>query len=195
MTGSPLGFPQATYQARGPHSRGVQCPRGYAYVLTGPQRPGLSEGCWRCDLAPCRPRRVPGLTAAQATRQPRPQRGHTSPLPEATLLLAVCPGSHAVCASVRRRCSHRSDVQGVAMKRSVLVETCGGPEGAAVSPNHPRIPQRSPAAPCSPPPSPEVPRRPPQWALRVRGSRPRPRWGQPWGATGPGGSARLIFCN
>lgn len=44
------------------------------------------------------------------------------------------------------------------MKRSVLVETCGGPEGAAVSPNHPRIPQRPPAAPHRPPKSPAVPR-------------------------------------
>lgn len=171
----------------------------------GPSAPASLRGAGDVTPPPAGHAVSQGSRAAQATRQPRPQKGHTSPLPEATLLLAVCPGSHAVCASVRRRCSHRSDVQGVAMKRSVLVETCGGPEGAAVSPNHPRIPQRSPAAPCSPPPSPEVPRRPPkspavprrppQWALRVRGSRPRPRWGQPWGAAGPGGTARLIFCN
>lgn len=126
----------------------------------GPSAPASLRGAGDVTPPPAGHAVSQGSRAAQATRQPRPQRGHTSPLPEATLLLAVCPGSHAVCASVRRRCSHRSDVQGVAMKRSVLVETCGGPEGAAVSPNHPCIPQQSPAAPCSPPPSPEVPRRP-----------------------------------
>lgn len=45
-TGSPLGFPQATYQAGGRHPCGVRCPRGYACILTGPHRPALSEGCW-----------------------------------------------------------------------------------------------------------------------------------------------------
>lgn len=62
----------------------------------GPTTPPSLRGAGDVTPSPA------GDTVSQGSRAVQATRGHTSPRPEATLLLAVCPGSHAVRTSVRR---------------------------------------------------------------------------------------------